>query len=68
MNNTYDKADSAKHIKPYTFIKGCVLGKELHQTPIALPVGRKPHDILENCSGSLFKRGLTKKDAILLKR
>ena len=44
MNDDYCEQDTIHYIKPYMFIKGYALGKELSQTMLALPVARKFHD------------------------
>lgn len=44
MNDDYCEQDTIHYIKPYMFIKGYAMGKELSQTMLALPVARKLHD------------------------
>ena len=44
MNDDYCEQDTIHYIKPYMFIKGYSMGRELPQTMLALPVARKLHD------------------------
>ena len=44
MNDDYCEQDTIHYIKPYMFIKGYAMGRELPQTMLALPVARKLHD------------------------
>lgn len=44
MNDDYCEQDTIHYIKPYMFIKGYAMGRELPQTMLALPIARKLHD------------------------
>lgn len=44
MNDEFNENDTMKYIKPYMFIKGYAVGKNLNQTLIALSVARRLHE------------------------
>lgn len=54
MNEDYCEQDTIQYIKPYMFIKGYAMGRELPQTMLALPVARKLHDRQYRKSGEPY--------------